>query len=104
MGYGFSLIGVKIGNISMGVRTLVNFVSVVQAVIIWATNQQTITNFLHIQSGLVTALNKFTSNYELVMVQVKAFVLKCMRHKFLSFAKYISTKSDNIADAISSKQ
>lgn len=85
--------------------TLLEFIPVVLSVIIWGNKLANKKITFHIDNqALVAVLNKLTSKSELVMVLVRAFVLKCMRHNFLFRAEYISTKSNNIADAISRKQ
>lgn len=85
--------------------TLLEFIPVVLSVIIWGNKLANKKITFHIDNhALVAVLNKLTSKSELVMVLVRAFVLKCMRHNILFRAEYISTKSNNIADAISRKQ
>ena len=82
--------------------TFLELIPVVLSVIIRGDKKK-ITFHIHNQA-LVAVLNKRTARSDLVMVLVRALVLKCMLHDNLFRADYISTKSNIIADAISCKQ
>ena len=85
--------------------TFLELIPVVLSVIIWGDKLANKKITFHIDNqALVAVMNKQTSRSELVMVLVRALVLKSMLHNILFRAEYISTKSNIIADAISRKQ
>ena len=85
--------------------TFLEMVPVLLAIMLWGPNLQGKRVLFNIDNqALVSILNKQTSKSSRVMLLLREFVLFCMRYSIVFRAKYICSKSNDIADSLSRKQ